>query len=205
MPPTIAFVGSGNLGRTIAQLAAEAGFDVVLSNSRGPDTLTDLVAELPGHARATTPAQAAQAADLVVVSLPFHAMEGLPAEALAGKTVIDTMHYFPDRDGHLAELDERRTTSSELLQRRLPDSRIVKTLSSMDFIRMYSAARPIGHPERSALPVTGNDAEAKAEVARFMDTIGYDAVDIGSLADSWRHEAGTPMNVLPTSVSRPRA
>ncbi|MGW9132926.1 NADPH-dependent F420 reductase [Streptomyces sp. NPDC055681] len=197
MAQTIAFIGSGNIGRSLARLAVDAGLDVVMSNSRGPETLADLIAELGDHARAATAAEAAVAADLVVVSLPFHAYDKLPAEPLHGKIVIDTMHYFPERDGRIEELDERRTTSSEMLQRHLSGSRVVKTLGNMDFLRLYSSARPSGPLERSALPVTGDDAVAKAKVIRFMDTIGYDAVDIGSLTDSWRHEAGTPINVLP--------
>ncbi|MEU6351985.1 NAD(P)-binding domain-containing protein [Streptomyces sp. NPDC047072] len=203
MPQTIAFIGSGNIGRALARLAVDAGLDVVLSNSRGPETLADVVAELGATARAATPAEAARAADLVVVSLPFHAYDKLPADALAGRTVIDTMHYFPDRDGRIEDLEERRTTSSELLQRHLPGSRVVKALGTMDFLRLYSSARPSGHPERSALPLTGDDAEAKTEAVRFLDALGYDAVDIGSLADSWRHEAGTPISVLLPYIGEP--
>ncbi|AXG76745.1 NADPH-dependent F420 reductase [Streptomyces paludis] len=203
MPQTIAFIGSGNIGRTLARLAVDAGLDVVLSNSRGPETLADAVAELGAPARAATPAQAAQAAALVVVSLPFHAYDKLPADALTGRTVIDTMHYFPERDGRIDDLEERRTTSSELLQRHLSGSHIVKTFGNMDFLRLYSSARPSGHPERSTLPLTGDNTEAKAEAVRFMDTLGYDALDVGSLADSWRHEAGTPINVLPYAGEPP--
>ncbi|MGW2328490.1 NADPH-dependent F420 reductase [Streptomyces sp. NPDC001700] len=202
MPQTIAFIGSGNIGQALARLTVAAGLDAVMSNSRGPQTLTDLVSELGDHARAATPAEAAQAADLVVVSLPFHAYDKLPTEALAGKIVIDTMHYFPERDGRIKELDERQTTSSELLQRHLPGSRVIKALGNMDSFRLHSSARPVGHPERSALPVTGDDARAKGQVTRFMDAIGYDAAHIGPLSDSWRHEAGTPINVIPY-ISQP--
>ncbi|MBU3865337.1 NAD(P)-binding domain-containing protein [Streptomyces sp. 4503] len=201
---TIGLIGSGLIGAAVARLAVDAGLHVVLSNSRGPETLADIVTELGDAARAATPAEAAQAADLVVVSLPFHAHDKLPADALAGKTVIDTMRYFPDRDGRLDALEQRRTTSSELLQRHLPESHVVKTLSTMDNLRLYSSARPSGHPDRGALPVTGNDAKAKAEVVRFMDALGYDALDVGSLADIWRHEAGTPINVLPYVGEPPR-
>lgn len=91
-----------------------------------------------------------------------------------------------------------------MLQRHLSGSRVVKTLGNMDSLRLYSSARPTGHPERSALPINGDDAAAKAQVTRFMDTIGYDAVDIGSLTDSWRQEAGTPINVLPYGSEPPK-
>src|SRR5512142_2818718 len=111
---TIGFIGSGNIGGTVARLAVAAGYDVVLSNSRGPETLQDLVDELGPHARAATTAEAGAVGDLVVVSVPLHAYDKVPAEPLAGKVVIDTGNYYPDRDGRIAELDEGQVTGSEL-------------------------------------------------------------------------------------------
>src|SRR3954447_9395644 len=127
---TWGFIGSGNIGSTVARLAIAAGHDVVLSNSRGPETLADLVAELGPHARAATPAQAAQAGDVVVVTIPLKAYREVPVEPLRGKVVIDTNNYYPQRDGHIAELDDESTTSSELLQAHLPESRVVKAFNN---------------------------------------------------------------------------
>ncbi|MDH6622723.1 putative dinucleotide-binding enzyme [Streptomyces sp. LBL] len=203
MTQTIGFIGSGMIGGALARLAVAAGLNVVMSNSRGPETLADLVAELGEHARAAGREEAAQAGDLVVATVPMSAYDQLPAEALAGRTVIDTLNYYPERDGRIAELDGGDITSSELLQRHLTGSRVVKTLHNMDWIRLYSRARPAGAPDRSALPVAGDDPAAKAEMVRLLDVLGYDAVDIGTLADSWRCEPGTPVYVWPYLGERP--
>ncbi|MBT2232551.1 NADPH-dependent F420 reductase [Nonomuraea sp. NEAU-A123] len=181
----------------MARLAVAAGLNVVLSNSRGLEALSGLVAELGEHARAATPAEAAQAGDLVVATIPLKAYDRLPATALAGKTVIDTMNYYPDRDGHLAELDAGTLTSSALVQRHLVGSHVVKAFNNIDFHRLFTLARPSGAPDRAALPIAGDDEAAKARVARLLDILGYDAVDIGTLADSWRSEPGTPVYVQP--------
>src|SRR5438067_317672 len=183
---TLGFIGSGRIGGTVARLAVAAGYDVVLSNSRGPQTLTDLVAELGPHARAATPAEAAAAGDLVVVSIPLRAYREVPAEPLAGKVVIDTDNYYPQRDGHIGELDDGSATSSELLQRHLPGARVVKAFNNIMFRHLASLARPSGAPDRSALPIAGDDAEAKATVAGFLDAIGYDTVDAGPLGAGGR-------------------
>ncbi|WP_188188398.1 NADPH-dependent F420 reductase [Nonomuraea sp. SYSU D8015] len=197
MTKTLGLIGSGMIGSTLARLAVAAGLDVVVSNSRGPETLTELVAELGDHARAATSEEAARDGDLVVATVPLKAYAELPAAALAGKTVIDTMNYYPDRDGRLAELDAGELTSSELVQRHLSDSVVVKAFNNIDFRRLFTSARPSGAADRSALPIAGNAPTAKAEVARLLDTLGYDAVDLGALADSWRSEPGTPVYVQP--------
>ena len=190
---TLALIGSGRIGGTVARLAVDAGYDVVLSNSRGPETLAGLVEELGPHARAATPAEAAEAGDLVVVSVPLRAYRDVPVEPLAGKVVIDTNNYYPQRDGQIGELDDKSATSSELLQRHLPTSKVVKVFNNIYFGHLGSLARPAGSPERTALPISGDDAGAKATVADFLDAIGYDTVDQGSLAESWRCEPGSPV------------
>jgi predicted dinucleotide-binding enzyme len=202
MTKTLGLIGSGMIGGALARLAVAAGLDVVLSNSRGPETLADLVADLGGQARAATPAEAAKAGDLVVATVPLHAYDRLPAAALAGKTVIDTMNYYPERDDRIAELDANELTSSALVQRHLADSRVVKAFNNIDFHRLFILARPAAAPDRSALPIAGDDEAAKAEVARLLDALGYDAVDIGTLADSWRSEPGTPVYVQPYFPAR---
>src|SRR6266571_3895467 len=116
---TVGFIGSGHIGSTVARLAVAAGYDVVLSNSRGPETLAGLVAELGPKARAATPAEAAAAGDLVVVTIPLKNYRGVPAEPLAGKVVIDTGNYYPARDGRIPELDNGSLTSTELVQQHL--------------------------------------------------------------------------------------
>lgn len=189
---TIGLIGSGHIGSTVARLAVAAGHDVVLSNSRGPETLADLVEELGPRARAATPAQAAEAGELVVVTIPLKSYREVPAEPLKGKVVIDTNNYYPQRDGHIAELDDESTTTAELLQAHLPESKVVKAFNNINFLMLSELARPSGDPERSVLAIAGDDADAKATVARFLDEIGYDAHDVGPLSEGWRFQRDEP-------------
>jgi hypothetical protein len=135
---------------------------------------------------------AARAGDIVVVTVPLKNYRAVPVEPLAGKVVIDTNNYYPQRDGHIAELDDASTTSSELLQRHLPGAHVVKAFNNIFFKHLLSQARPRGAPDRSALAIAGDDAAAKAAVTEFLDAIGYDAVDAGMLEESWRFEPDTP-------------
>jgi len=194
---TIGFIGSGNIGSQLARLAVQNGYDVVMSNSRGPETLTDLVAELGDHATAATAQEAAEQGDLVVVTVPLAAIETIPVEPLVGKVVIDTNNYYPQRDGQIAELDDETTTVSELLQRRLPQSHVVKAFNHIGAADLTTAGSPRGTVGRRALIVAGDDADAKQAVGDLIDEFGFDAVDIGSLADGWRIQRDTPGYVKP--------
>ena len=195
---TLGLIGAGHIGSALAQTALDAGYDVVLSNSRGPETLAALVAELAarpsvrGTVRAGTAEEAATAADLAVVTIPVKAIGQVPVEPLAGKVVIDTNNYYPQRDGHIAELDDGTTTSSELLQAHLPESRVVKAFNNIQFGHLGSLQRPAGSPERSVLAIAGDDDTAKQTVAQFLDSIGYDAYDVGALSEGWRFQPDTP-------------
>jgi 8-hydroxy-5-deazaflavin:NADPH oxidoreductase len=194
---TVGFIGSGNIGGTVARLSVAAGYAVVLSNSRGPDTLAELAAALGPLARAGTGEQAAAEADLVVVSIPLRAYRDLPAAPLAGKPVIDTCNYYPQRDGQIAELDDRSVTSSELVQKHLADAHVVKAFNNIFYRHLESLARPAGAADRSFLPFAADDAQAKAQFSVFLDAIGYGGVDAGPLAQSWRQEPGTPVYGAP--------
>jgi predicted dinucleotide-binding enzyme len=190
---TVGFIGSGNIGAAVARLAVAAGHQVVLSNSRGPQTLAGLVADLGPLARAATPAEAAAAADIVVVSIPVKADGSVPAAPLAGKPVMDTGNYYPERDGHIPELDSGDLTSSGYLQRLLPGAHVVKCFNNIYSRHLENLPRPAGAADRSYLPIAGDSASAKAAVTEFLDSIGYGAIDVGQLADSWRQEPGAPV------------
>jgi hypothetical protein len=194
---TIGFIGSGMIGGTVARLSLAAGHRVVMSNSRGPETLQDLVAELGPLATAATCARAAEAGDLVVVSIPVRAVGDVPAKPLAGKPVLDTGNYYPQRDGQIEVLDNGALTSSGLLQRYLPDAHVVKVFNNIYYKHLESLTRPSGASDRTALPIAGDDAAAKAAVTAYLDSIGYDAVDGETLADSWRQEPNTPVYGAP--------
>jgi predicted dinucleotide-binding enzyme len=188
---TWGFIGSGNIGTTVARLAVAAGHDVVLSNSRGPETLADLVAELGPRASAATPAEAARAGDVVVVTIPLRSYPQVPAEELRGKVVLDTMNYYPERDGTIAELDDESTTSSELFQAHAPEAKVVKAFNNIFFQHLAALPRPGGAEDRSALAIAGDDQAAKQVVREQLDAIGYDTVDLGPLAEGWRTQPDT--------------
>ncbi|SEF90202.1 hypothetical protein SAMN05216223_102418 [Actinacidiphila yanglinensis] len=199
---TLGLIGSGNIGSTLARLAVDAGLDVVLSNSRGPQTLSDLVAELGPRARAATAAEAAAAGDWVVVTIPFHALGTVPVEPLVGKTVLDTGNYYPQRDGVIPELEEGKATESQLLQRHLPRAHVVKAFNNILYRHLGELSRPAGAADRSALPIAGDDQDAKKHAAELLSLLGYDTVDIGPLAESWRSQPGTPVYGKPYAVSK---
>lgn len=194
---TVGLIGSGRIGGTVARLAVAAGHPVVLSNSRGPDTLAELASELGPLARAGTGQEAAEAGDLVVVTIPLRAFASVPAGPLTGKVAIDTCNYYPQRDGHIPELDSGALTSSELIQRHLAGSAVVKAFNNIFYKHLEWLSRPSGAPDRSFLPIAGDDPEAKAAVTAFLDSIGYGAVDPGPLAEGWRQQPGTPVYGAP--------
>jgi predicted dinucleotide-binding enzyme len=188
---TLGLIGAGHIGGTLAKLAVAAGYDVVLSNSRGPHTLTDLVDELGDGARAGTVEEAAAAGDVVVVTIPLKNYRDVPVEPLAGRVVVDTNNYYPQRDGQIAELDDESTTVSELLQAHLPQSHVVKAFNNIHFTTLETLARPSGDLERTTLPIAGDDPVAKKTVTELLDDLGYDTLDAGPLSEGWRYQRDT--------------
>jgi predicted dinucleotide-binding enzyme len=188
----IGLLGAGSIGTNVAELAIRHGHDVVLSNSRGPATLRGLIERLGPRARAATPAGAARDGDLVVLATPLTAVATLPVEELRGKLVIDANNYSAERDGHIVELDEESTTSSEWLQARLPASTVVKAFQQIHAPQLNSDSKPVGAPRRRALAVFSDDPRARARVAALIDTWGFDPLDGGQLAEGWRLQRDTP-------------
>ncbi|GAA1650932.1 NADPH-dependent F420 reductase [Actinoplanes couchii] len=192
---TLGIIGAGAIGTRLARQAIAAGIDVVLANSRGPETLTDIVARL--GARAATPEEAARAGDWMVVSIPLGAYQQLPAAALAGKVVLDTSNYYATRDGHIPALDAGEITTSELVQRHLAGAKLVKAFNNISDHHIPALARPAGAADRSALPIAGDDPQAKATAAALISRLGFDTVDAGPLSESWRFEPETDAYTLP--------
>lgn len=189
---TISLIGAGHIGSQLARLSVKSGYDVVISNSRGPQSLAALVAELGPKARAATPAEAAKAGDIVVVTVPLKHYRQVPVAPLAGKVVIDTNNYYPERDGHIPELDNESTTTSELLQAHLPTSKVVKAFNHIYAAALTTDGQPSSSKNRRALAVAGNDAAAKATVVQLINEFGFDTVDLGPLEESWRIQRDTP-------------
>ena len=190
--PTIGLIGAGHIGSQVARLAVAHGYDVVISNSRGPETLSALIVELGPRARAASAIEAAQAADIAVVTVPLKNYRKVPVAPLAGKIVIDTNNYYPDRDGHIPELDNESTTTSELLQEHLPTSKVVKAFNHIYAAELTTHGQPTGSKNRRALVIAGDDQAAKATVTHLLDEFGFDTVDAGPLKEGWRIQRDTP-------------
>jgi len=202
---TLGIIGAGHIGSQIARVAIAQGYEVVIANSRGPETLADLVAELGPHATAATAAEAGAAGDVVVVTVPLRALDQVPVEPLAGKIVLDTNNYYHERDGHIEELDRGETTTSELVQRHLPTSRVVKAFNHIFAADITTDGAPAGTPNRRALATAGDDEEAVDFVTRFYDRAGFDTVNIGPLSESWRVERDRPAYVVRQNAEELRA
>jgi 8-hydroxy-5-deazaflavin:NADPH oxidoreductase len=180
----IGIIGAGNIGANAARLFVGAGHEVVISNSRGPETLHDLVAELGTRAQAASVEGAAKFGEVIFISIPFGKYRQLPADSFNGKIVIDSNNYYPQRDGTFTELEKGRTTSSELLSDYLHGARIVKGFNTIWVEHLKSQGNTDLPPrERRAIFIAGDDAEAKKVVARLIDEIGFAAVDTGSLRE----------------------
>jgi predicted dinucleotide-binding enzyme len=189
---TIGLIGARHIGSQVARLAVRHNYNVVISNSRGPESLSALVAELGPRARAATAADAAKAGDIVVVTVPLKNYQAVPVAPLAGKIVIDTNNYYPERDGHIAELDNESTTTAELLQAHLPTSKVVKAFNHIYAAALTTDGQPAGTKNRRALVIAGDDHGAKATATRLLDVFGFDTVDAGPLKEGWRIQRDTP-------------
>jgi len=189
---TIGFIGAGQIGSQLARLSVTKGYDVVVSNSRGPETLSALVEELGPRARAGTALEAARSGDIVVVSVPLKSYRAVPVEPLAGKVVIDTNNYYPQRDGHIRELDDESTTTAELLQAHLPTSKVVKAFNHIYASELTTQGQAAGTKNRRAMVIVGDDPAARATVSRLIDQFGFDTLDAGPLKEGWRIQRDTP-------------
>jgi 8-hydroxy-5-deazaflavin:NADPH oxidoreductase len=202
---TIGIIGSGHVGSNLAKAAIAHGYDIVLNNSTGPDSLAGVIPDLGPRARAAAAEEAAGAGDFAIVAIPITTVDQVPVEPLAGKVVIATINYFPQRDGHIAAIDNGSTTAPGVLQAHLPASKVVRGFSMLDAADMSSDGHPKGDPKRRALALAGDDATAKQLVVRLYDEFGFDAVDLGGLDESWRVDPGQPAFVTRQNLAELRA
>jgi 8-hydroxy-5-deazaflavin:NADPH oxidoreductase len=201
----IGFIGTGHVGAQIARAVVAAGYDVVLSNARGPSSLGPLVAELGGRASAASVDEAAAAAGLVVVAIPIGAFASVPVAPLAGKAVIVTSNYNRDREGAVPALDNGQTTVPGLLQARLPGAHVVRAFSHIDSAEITTDGRPSPTPHRRALAIAGDDPAAKKTVAAIYDAVGFDTLDLGGLDEAWRVDRGQPAFIAHQDLAELRA
>lgn len=167
----------------------------MLSNSRGPETLASTVMAI--GCKAGTVEEAAKFGDIVVVAIPLKNYQSVPSKPLSGKIVVDSNNYYPERDGHIPDLDSKKTTTSELLAKHLPDSKVVKAFNAIRALDLDKDGRPSGSPDRRALPIAGDEADAKKLVSDLLDQFGFDVVDVGVLSEGWRFERAKPAYCVP--------
>lgn len=187
----IGIIGSGHIGGTLTRRLSSLGHDVAVTNSRGPESLTDLAAET--GARAGTLEEVVQGAEVVVVAIPLKAVPELPAPLFDGKLVVDANNYYSQRDGDVAELMDRSLSSSRWTADHLKGARVVKAFNNIQAPHLMDQGRPAGTAGRIALPVAGDDADAKQVVMGLVDELGFDPVDAGTLDESWRQQPDTPV------------
>jgi predicted dinucleotide-binding enzyme len=192
----VGIIGAGHIGSTLARGLSDRGYEVVISNSRGPESLEGLVAQYGENVTAGTVTDAAAAGDVVIVTVPLKAYQDVPVEPLAGKIVLDTNNYYWERDGHIAALDEKAATTTGLLQAHLPDSKVAKAFNHIRSDQILTDGAPAGAPDRRALATASDHPDAAAFVTALYDEFGFDTVDIGSLAESWRVERDQPAYVV---------
>ena len=186
----IGIIGAGFVGRAVAKQAIKAGHQVMLSNSRGPQTLFSLKPMIGCETGTAT--EAAIFGEIVIIAVPLTAIGQLPVAELAGKAVIDAVNYYPERDGQVAELDQQTTTTSEYLAGFLPQSKITKAFNAIQMTDLETDGLPAGAPDRRALPLAGDDKATKQIIVSLYDAFGFDAVDAGALSEGWRFQRAMP-------------
>jgi len=194
----IGIIGAGFVGRALARHALQCGHAVMVSNSRGPQTLSSTVSAL--QCLSGTAAESAAFGDLVMLALPFHSIHTLPASALRGKVVVDATNYYPNRDGIHPELERGDTTTSQIVAQHLPEAKVVKAFNAILATDLEEHGRARNAPDRRALPIAGDDVVSRQTVAALVDAFGFDALDCGSLEHSWKFERARPGYCVPLGL-----
>jgi predicted dinucleotide-binding enzyme len=189
----IAVLGAGHVGPVIARVALDAGYHVTISTSGSPEKIALITQVVTPGAEARWASDAVADADLVVLAIPLHRFVTFDPSLVAGRLVVDAMNYWPAADGVLEMFEDRRYTSSEVVQRRLAGSTVVKSLNHIGYQDLEDARRPAGSPERSAIGVAGDDPTATRAVRDFIERIGYDAVLLESLGAGKILQPGGPV------------
>jgi 8-hydroxy-5-deazaflavin:NADPH oxidoreductase len=199
----IGIIGSGHVGGTLTRRFTELGHEVTVANSRGPQSLTELAQET--GAKPGTVDEAIAAGEVVVIAVPLAAVPDLPADAFRGKVVVDANNYYAQRDGEIEVISDKQLTSSRWTAELLTDAQVVKAFNNIEATHLLDLGRASGDPQRIALPVAGDDADAKQTVMELVDELGFDPVDAGNLDESWRQQPDTPVYGTDGDVESVRA
>jgi 8-hydroxy-5-deazaflavin:NADPH oxidoreductase len=198
----IGIVGSGLIGGTLARALPPLGHQVAIANSRGPESLADLVEKVVGL-RAVTVGDAIAFGDMTIIAVPFKAVSGLPTTGTTGKVIVDATNYYERRDGQIAPLIDGKMTSSALLAEHFAGARVVKAFNTMYFTTLAGGGLPDGDPKRLVIFVAGDDADAKASVSSLIDQLGFDTIDTGGLhSGGLLQEPGSPIYNVPLTVEQ---
>lgn len=187
----IGIIGSGHVGGALTRRLQELRHEVTVANSRGPQSLTELAEET--GASPGTIEDATRDADVVIIAVPLGAVPDLPADAFNGKLVVDANNYYPERDGNIEDIADRSLASSRWTADLLPGANVIKAFNNIQAQHLQELGRPAGGPGRIALPVAGDDNDAKRIVMTIVDELGFDPVDAGTLDESWRQQPDTPV------------
>lgn len=191
----IGIIGAGFIGRALATLAVRSGHEVMISNSRAPATLGSTAVAI--GCKVGTAQDASAFGDLVFVAVPLMAYKAIAAHPLIGKIVVDANNYYPQRDGMIEALDSNATTTSELLAQHLAGAKVVKAFNAILQGDLEKDSRPAGASDRRALPISGDDTDAKKIVTELIDAFGFDVVDAGPLSEGWRFQRAKPAYCIP--------
>jgi len=191
----IGIIGAGFIGRAVGRLAVQHGYQVMLSNSRHPKTLGSAMVSV--GCGIGTAKDAAEFGDLVLLAVPFSATQDIDPAPLVGKILMDADNYYPLRDGAIPELDSGEITTSEITARHFAGARVVKAWNAILEKDIETTGAPTGQPNRRALPIAGDDEEAKRVVTELFDKLGFDVVDAGPLSEGWRFERARPAYCVP--------
>ncbi|MCC3705365.1 NADPH-dependent F420 reductase [Rouxiella badensis] len=191
----IGIIGAGMVGRAFAAAAIKQGYEVMIANSRQPDTLYSLTKSL--GAKAGLAKEAAEFADVVLLAIPFKYYEQIPAEWLVGKVLIDANNYYPERDGQIALLDNKESTTNEMIASHFSGARVVKAFNAILAEEILGGGKLAGSEKHRAHPIAGDDPQAKKIVEHLLKQFGFEVIDVGNLSEGYRFERGSPAYCIP--------